>query len=562
MNVLSHMIDEAAVHRNIGYHPKCEKIGLTHLCFADDLMVFVDGHQWSIEGVINVFKEFAGRSGLQISLEKSTIYLAGVSASDRVQTLSSFPFANGQLPVRYLGLPLLTKQMTTADYSPLIEAVKTKISSWTARSLSYAGRLALLNSVIVSIANFWMSAYRLPAGCIREIEKLCSAFLWSGPVLNPKKAKIAWSSICQPKKEGGLGIKSLAEANKVSCLKLIWRLLSTQPSLWVTWIRTFIIRKGTFWSANERSSLGSWMWKKLLKYRELAKSMHKVEVRNGSSTSFWYDHWSHLGRLLDITGTRRVIDLGIPLETNLETVLRTHQHRQHRAAIYNRINAEIQRLQQQEREAGPDISLWRSLKNDFNKRFITKVTWNNVRTHQPQQNWYKGVWFPYSTPKYSFLLWLTVQNRLSTGDRIKAWNSGQLVTCTLCNNAEETRDHLFFSCQYTSYVWEALTQRLLSTNYSQDWNRLFTLLCTSNLPRDHLFLFRYVFQASIYHIWRERNARRHGEISSPTNRLIKLIDKTVRNRISSIRDTGDHNYNDCMQLWFSMRQPHSSPQPL
>ena len=79
MNVLSHMIDDAAVRRNIGYHPKCKKIRLTHLCFADDLMVFVDGHKRSIEGIINIFKEFAGRSGLQISLEKSTIYVAGIS---------------------------------------------------------------------------------------------------------------------------------------------------------------------------------------------------------------------------------------------------------------------------------------------------------------------------------------------------------------------------------------------------------------------------------------------------------------------------------------------------
>ena len=69
MNVLSHMIDKAAVTRNIGYHPKCKNIGLTHLCFADDLMVFVDGQRRSIEGIIHIFQEFAGRSGLKISLE-------------------------------------------------------------------------------------------------------------------------------------------------------------------------------------------------------------------------------------------------------------------------------------------------------------------------------------------------------------------------------------------------------------------------------------------------------------------------------------------------------------
>lgn len=63
----------------IGYHPKCKNIQITHLCFADDIMVFVDGHKRSIEGVLKIFDEFAAISGLKISLEKSTLYLAGVS---------------------------------------------------------------------------------------------------------------------------------------------------------------------------------------------------------------------------------------------------------------------------------------------------------------------------------------------------------------------------------------------------------------------------------------------------------------------------------------------------
>ncbi|KAL9840168.1 putative RNA-directed DNA polymerase [Arabidopsis thaliana] len=403
MNVLSHMIDEAAVRRNIGYHPKCEKLSLTHLCFVDDLMVFIDGQQRSIEGVINIFHEFAGKSGLHISLEKSTLYLAGVSEPNRDHILSAFPFASGQLPVRYLGLPLMTKQMTTADYSPLIDKVRSKISSWTARSLSYAGRLALINSVIVSLSNFWMSAYRLPAGCLKEIEKLCSAFLWSGPELNHKRAKIAWTSLRKPKQEGGLGIKSLSEANK--------------PSLWVNWVWTYIIRKGSFWSTNDRSSLGSWMWKKLLKYREVAKTMCKVETRSGSSTSFWYDNWSQLGQLVDITNARRTINMGIPLEATVETVLASHRTRRHRTAIYNKIEAEIQ-YTRQNRRLGDDISLWRSSGDNFRHSFSTKATWHNIRVLHTRRLWYKGVWFSYNTPKYSFLLWLAIHDRLSTGDRI------------------------------------------------------------------------------------------------------------------------------------------------
>ena len=55
-----------------------------------------------------------------------------------------------------------------------------------------------------------MSAYRLPNQCIQEINSICVAFLWSGPVLSTHKTKVAWVDVCKPKDEGGLGLKNLA----------------------------------------------------------------------------------------------------------------------------------------------------------------------------------------------------------------------------------------------------------------------------------------------------------------------------------------------------------------
>ncbi|CAN7131548.1 unnamed protein product [Brassica rapa subsp. narinosa] len=46
------------------------------------------------------------------------------------------------------------------------------------------------------------------------------------------------------------------------------------------------------------------MWKKLLKYRDMTASFTKVDIRSGSASSFWYDVWSLLGRIIDITGVR------------------------------------------------------------------------------------------------------------------------------------------------------------------------------------------------------------------------------------------------------------------
>lgn len=43
MDVLSKMLDQATEAKQIGYHPRCKSIGLSHLSFADDLMILSDG---------------------------------------------------------------------------------------------------------------------------------------------------------------------------------------------------------------------------------------------------------------------------------------------------------------------------------------------------------------------------------------------------------------------------------------------------------------------------------------------------------------------------------------
>lgn len=192
MYVLSHRIDKAAQERQFNFHPRCKALSLTHMCFADDLKVFVEGTKSSIEGVLSVFESFTKWSGLSISIEKSTVYVAGVEAEEKRRILVNFPFAEGALPVRYLGLPLMTQAMRRQDYMPLVEKVRSKISTWTSKYLSYAGRLQLICAVLLSIVNFWAAVFRLPSKCMKEVERICASFLRSGLDLRPTGVKIVW----------------------------------------------------------------------------------------------------------------------------------------------------------------------------------------------------------------------------------------------------------------------------------------------------------------------------------------------------------------------------------
>ena len=68
---------------------------MQHLCFADDIMVFTDGQKRSVEEILLVFDEFAKLSGLKISVEKSTLYMVGITLENQTAILENFSFAAG-----------------------------------------------------------------------------------------------------------------------------------------------------------------------------------------------------------------------------------------------------------------------------------------------------------------------------------------------------------------------------------------------------------------------------------------------------------------------------------
>lgn len=423
MNILSLKIDKAVKEKRFKFHPGCQALSLTHLCFAE-------GKKVSVEGALSVFEDFAKWSGLNISIEKSTVYMAGVGEEEKGRILRNFPFAEGRLPVRYLGLPLMTKGMCKTDYLPLVEKVRSRINTWKSRFLSYAGRLQLIKSVLISIVNFWAAVFRLPSKCMKEIEQLCASFLWSGPALKSTGAKVAWRSICKPKEDGGLGIRSLKEVNKVYGLKLIWRVL-LGLSLWGKWIKAYLLKKRSFWEVKDSTQVGSWMWRRILKLREIAKRFFKKEVGNGRSISFWYDQWSEKGTLFDRLGDRGVVAMGIRKEATLEeAITRFRRRRKHRDELLNNIEAEMDMVKRKLSSNLEDKNLWRG-RRGFEDKFSTNEMWLLLRDNSDICSWAKGIWFSMGTPKYGFITWLAVLNRMSTMDRVSAWNPSVDMTCVL-----------------------------------------------------------------------------------------------------------------------------------
>ncbi|XP_047264670.1 uncharacterized protein LOC124896857 [Capsicum annuum] len=144
------------------FHPMCKDQRLTHLVFADDLMIFYKGNVASVNGVVEALKHFNAVTGLEANLEKSSIFLAGVKDNIRDQILAMTGFSIGKLPIRYLGLPLSHRKWRKMDCHALVGKITERINVTNSKKLSYAGRLQVVNVVLFSIHSFWGAAFILP----------------------------------------------------------------------------------------------------------------------------------------------------------------------------------------------------------------------------------------------------------------------------------------------------------------------------------------------------------------------------------------------------------------
>lgn len=116
----------------------------------------------------------------------------------------------------------------------------------------------------------------------------------------------------------------------------------------------------------------------------------------------WYDDWCPLGTLIDVTGPRGIIDLGISSNDTIDLVLATHWRIRHRIDSLNRIVEAIEAIRLWRQLAMGDVVLWRSKAGKYAKKFSTHDTWHQLRTVKDRVAWYRRIWFKFATLKYSF----------------------------------------------------------------------------------------------------------------------------------------------------------------
>uniref|UniRef100_A0A803PE03 Reverse transcriptase domain-containing protein n=1 Tax=Cannabis sativa TaxID=3483 RepID=A0A803PE03_CANSA len=84
------------------------------------------------------------------------------------------------------------------------------------------------------------------------------------------------------------------------------------------------------------------------------------------------------------------------------------------------------------------------------QKFSISNTYLLLFSKPEKKDWCKHVWDRLVIPKHKFILWLVLWDRLKTKDRISKYDTQVDLTCLLCGKGNESVQHLFFQCEYSS----------------------------------------------------------------------------------------------------------------
>ncbi|GJR61398.1 RNA-directed DNA polymerase, eukaryota, reverse transcriptase zinc-binding domain protein [Tanacetum coccineum] len=153
-------------------------INISHLFFADDVIITTGWNARDLENIIRVLYIFYLALGLNINIHKSNIYGIGVNENEVYNMASNAGCIAGNIPFNYLGLPIGSNMKSIASWKMLIDRFRSRLSTWKASLLSIRGHLTLIKSVLGSLDIYYLSIFRAPESVLNNLERIQSNFFW------------------------------------------------------------------------------------------------------------------------------------------------------------------------------------------------------------------------------------------------------------------------------------------------------------------------------------------------------------------------------------------------
>jgi hypothetical protein len=202
-DALATMIDNAKLAGKIkGLVPNLIEGGLTHFQYADDTIIFLNMDDQSIIHTKFLLYCFENMSGLKINYQKSEVFALGCSEQEAIRVAQMLNCNTGQLLLKYLGVLVHNKYMTTSELNYVAAKVEKRVPTWQSVGLSSGGNMILVESCLSSVPSYTMGMYTLHEEVHQKMDTARANFFWHGPNMKGKYHMAKWDLITTPKAAG------------------------------------------------------------------------------------------------------------------------------------------------------------------------------------------------------------------------------------------------------------------------------------------------------------------------------------------------------------------------
>ncbi|KAL9685913.1 hypothetical protein QQ045_023367 [Rhodiola kirilowii] len=461
-----------------------------HLLYADDLLIFTNGHKRSVQRLLETINVFCQVSGQQLNASKSRIFFSKHIGVDRRKSLLDLThFQEGSFPTQYLGAPLFPGRARISYFRHLEDCIRSKVAGWAKNFLSISGRALLITSVLGSLSVHTLSIIPVPKGCLRQMESLLANFLWDG-----KHHWVNWEAVCVPKDEGGLGIKRLDDVKKAVLSKMAWKVL-LNSSTWASFVRNKYLYK----------SRSSAIWSALIPLMCKLRRESCWVIGKGDTLLSHFCEWMDMRTPKEaapwtINDVVNIPDIKIKVLAMLPPAGRV---------IINQLHLNDR----------PDKLIWTG---NNSGTFSAKDYYLSIRKVSPKSTLFGNIWKAWIPPKVSGLVWKFFHQAVPTDDAVKRLGILLPSRCNCCvSPVNETANHLFIRSDVAKEGWKFLAivfNKITPFTYRQlraEW------FLQSN-PKNFMECLAFSLSCcALWEIWCYRNDRMHGKVSKNINRCLK-----------------------------------------
>jgi hypothetical protein len=368
-----------------------------------------------------------------------------------------------------------------------------------ARFLDYGGRLQLVNSVLSTLPNHYLGSLKIHKSIIKIADRSRRHCLWAKEDgAASVQSLAAWDLVCRPKRRGGLGIINFEIQNTALLLKQLHKFYRKADVPWVNLVWSLY---STDAAPHAQSKRGSFWWRDVFSLVEIYRSITSSKIGAGDSVLFWKDYW-HDNHLLCDTFPR-LFSYTLNQDVTVAEMVRSNDpFDQLVLPISVQAHSELTEVQLIMQQVDVEQGAIDARTFPWGSAEYTSAKFYNFMFEAlPSDTAFNAIWKSKCLPKLRVFAWLLFMDRLNTKDMMqrKNWNLDEGHMCVLCDQQTlETRDHLFFQCNFAASCWEKVgIQWDCSLNIS---DRFTTAKQSFAKP-----CFMEIAICTAWNIWKERN---------------------------------------------------------